>query len=1034
MSARVPGQPRLAETIVAMSAELDRAQRGSAAQAAVLPINAVSLVFGVSLSRSAGASGGLAATVASVGSGRAASQTRTPWVRVTLQPPRELTPAAITARLAASAESAAEGFGPADAEEVTPGRWACREAAVLLGGFTAGSLQPSLEARAASAFTEFVARDCERVVTSAGKRWRLTAAVREATVRRMSAQGRLADGLKGAAPEPFDVGAVMAKAYLRGTAPPLDRQSAEQLQGTLQAIEWLGPAGIDLPGSEEVRSSLRLAGLLGPLRVLVGDHFIGRTEELRRLADYVEVLPPSSLRSQVTRGVRRVLRLAEKPPLVIHGTGGVGKSTLVARFALEHAGLGPERRFPFAYLSFDRGDLTPRQPLTLLAEAVTQLGVLFPAVGEEARSLAQAIESALIAQSAAEREQSSLARSSVSTTAQTHADERDLVGRFAQLIASATQGRDQPNLWLLDTFEQAQRYGSDAVDRLWVFLDQLQAALPRQRTVFSGRVPVDGHPTDEIYLRGFEKELALRFLRAELPATGFSDKLLESVTSRVGANPLSLKLAAQVLRREGETGLGRVETRRKVIFRLGTEEIQGVLYRRILDHLDDPDLRRIANPGLVVRRITPEIIADVLAVPCGIGPVDPDRARQLFEQLAREVSLVEVGDDGALIHRPDVRRSMLPMITEHDPELARSIHRRAVRFYQQQPGVRARAEELYHRLTLGQATRTLDKYWDPAAAALLETALDELPSGSRVYLADRLGIALDAATLTAADDDAWIRQASRTVRNLLDSGRPEEALSLLRQRPGRFVWPQVTVLEIEALAMSGGADDALELADKSLTQATDDGRVADFIAIAMIGARIAEDTGQYELALHWLDEAVQAAEAAEDRVAGLAARVAQLRVHRRSGISDPGADVDLLRRDVLRQAGRLSRQARARNPSLVRDLAAEVGADAPVLLTAVARLVGVDLDGQAGDILARLLPQAEMARFSVFEYEREQFPVSRDTPAEHYRGPVTARLTAIEHGACISDYLDGQRDPAPEWRPALTAAFQFEADRPAFQR
>jgi hypothetical protein len=1031
MSAHPPGQPRLAEAILAMSTELDRAQRGSAAQAAELPINAVSLVFEVSLSASAGASAGL---VASVGSSGAVSGARAPWVRVTLQPPRELTSAAITARLAASAESAAGGSGPEDAEEIIPGRWTCREAAVLLGGFTAGAIRPSLEARAASAFTEFVARDCERVVTSAGKRWRLTAAVREATVGRMAAKGRLADALKGAAPEPFDVGAEMAQAYLRGNAVPLDRQSAEQLQGTLQAIEWLGPAGIDLPGSEEVRSSLRLAALLGPLRALVGDHFIGRAEELGRLADYVEVLPPSSVRSQMTRSVRRVLRLAEKPPLVIHGTGGVGKSTLVARFALEHAELGPERRFPFAYLSFDRGDLTPRQPLTLLAEAVRQLGVLFPTVGEETRSLAQAIESALIAQSAAEREQSALARSSVSTTTQTQADERDLVDRFAQLIASATHGRDQPNLWLLDTFEQAQRYGSDAVDRLWAFLDQLQAALPRQRTVFSGRVPVDGHPTDEIYLRGFDKELALRFLRAELPATGFSDKLLESVTSRVGVNPLSLKLAAQVLRREGEAGLRQVETRRMFIFRLRPEEIQGVLYRRILDHLDDPDLRRIANPGLVVRRITPEIIADVLAVPCGIGSVDPDRAGQLFKQLAREVSLVEVGDDDALIHRSDVRRSMLPMITEHDPELARSIHRRAVRFYQQQPGVRARAEELYHRLALGQVTRTLDKYWDPAAAALLETALDELPAGSRVYLADRLGIALDASTLIAADDDAWIRQASRTVRNLLDYGRPEEALSLLQERPGRSAWPQVTMLEMEALVVLGGVDDALALVDKSLTQATDDGRAADFIAIAMTGARIAEDTGRCELALHRLDEALQAAEAAEDRVAGLAAKVAQLRVHRRSGISDPGADPGLRREDVLSQAGRLSRQDRARNPSLMRDLAAEVGADAPVLLIEAARLVGVDLDGQAGEILAGLVPEAERARFSDFEYEREQFPGSGDMAMESYRSAVSVRLTAIEHGAFISDYLGRQRDPAPEWRPALTAVFQFEADRPAFQR
>ena len=112
----------------------------------------------------------------------------------------------------------------------------------------------------------------------------------------------------------------------------------------------------------------------------------------------------------------------------------------------------------------------------------------------------------------------------------------------------------------------------------------------------------------------------------------------------------------------------------------------------------------------------------------------------------------------ALVHRADVRRTMLPMLTEDSPERVRSIRRRAVRFYRQLSGAQARAEEMYHRLMLGQSTRTLDQNWDPGAGAFLENALDELPAGSRVYLADRLGVTLDASTLSAADDEAWARQ------------------------------------------------------------------------------------------------------------------------------------------------------------------------------------------------------------------------------------------------------------------------------------
>jgi hypothetical protein len=962
---------RLAEAIAAVTAELNQAQRDTVT--GQLSAGEIRLFFEVALSRSAEPSAGLVARVRSATGDGPARPVRTHRVTVTLRSVALLSELTVSARLD-DIRSGLAGVSHADeAVVVSDARWRCREAAALLGAFTAGSLRPGLDPAAGSALGDFIAGDCERVATPAGGRWRLTASVREATVRRMASQGRLADALI-AEPEPFDIGRIMAAAYLRKTAPALPAQSADQLQGTLQAIEWLDPAGLSLPGAGEVRRHLALAALLSPLRALAADNFVGRADELRRLTDYVEVLPASSLRSQVSRTARRVRRLAERPPLVIHGPGGVGKSTLVARFALDHADREPELRIPFAYLSFDRADLIPRQPLTLLTEAVRQLRVLFPVTEPEALRLEQAIQAALVAQAAGDQEQGAQARARLSASGQTRVEEHDLLKSFAQLVERAAPGQEPPNVWLLDTFEQAQRYGPDAVDRLWRFLDQLQEVLPRQRTVFSGRAPLDGYPADELYLHGFDRDLALSFLRAELAPARTSDKFLASVASQVGANPLSLKLAAELLRREGAEGLRQVETRRRLIFKLGTEEIQGVLYRRILDHLDDPDLRHIANPGLVVRRVTPDIIAEVLAGPCGLGPVSPTRARQLFGELAREVSLVEVTGD-ALVHRTDVRRTMLPLLARDDPGRVRSIHERAVRYYHHQPGTAARAEELYHRLALGHSTRTLDRYWDPAAGALLETALDELPSGSRAYLANRLGIALQASALTEASDDAWIRQVSRTARGLLDSGRPEDALSLLRRRQASSVRSRTAELEVEALAMLGDVKGALELTERSLTQAADDGRAADFVKLALVGARVAEDNGRVDEGLGWLRQAHEAADAARDDLASLAVSVAELRFDRRFAVSDPAVDLELLRADVVRRAGRLSYQDRNRNPALVRDLAAEVGADAPVLLAEAARLAGLDLDGPAGGIIVQLVPKAEIARFRRFEYEQLQLPL-----------------------------------------------------------
>src|SRR3712207_8944058 len=52
----------------------------------------------------------------------------------------------------------------------------------------------------------------------------------------------------------------------------------------------------------------------------------------------------------------------------IHGVGGSGKSALISRFILENIEGAEDERLPFAYLDFDRPELSPSEPLSLLAE------------------------------------------------------------------------------------------------------------------------------------------------------------------------------------------------------------------------------------------------------------------------------------------------------------------------------------------------------------------------------------------------------------------------------------------------------------------------------------------------------------------------------------------------------------------------------------------------------------------------------------------------------------------------------------------
>jgi hypothetical protein len=795
-------------------------------------------------------------------------------------------------------------------------------------------------------------------------------------------------------------------------------------------VEWLGSVvGISLPPAEDVRGRLALAKLLRPLRTLIGGHFIGREAELQRLSAYVGVLPPTTLGEAAARGLRRVFRLSQQPPLVIHGPGGIGKSTLVARFVLQHADLGPDRRFPFAYLSFDRADLVPNQPLTLLAEAVHQLGALYPVAAGSAQEFEQRVRATLTRLSAADRERGLKTRSSAMPSSRASRDERDLLERFVSLVKRVTGPDDVPLLWVLDTFEQAQRHGPRATGRLWSFLDELQSIFPHLRVVFAGRAPIEGPTTDELQLQGFDDELALAFLRNELDGMRVSDRFLRSVVRQVQANPLSLKLAGELLRREGQRGLRDLTTRRRIAFKLSAEEIQGLLYWRILDHLDNPDLQRIANPGLVVRRVTPEVIKEVLAVPCGLGQIGPERAWELFELLRREASLVEPAGNDAVVHRADVRRTMLPLLNRLDPENVARIHRRAIRYYRRRDGVQDRTEELYHRLSLSQSTATLDEHWNAEAGAALEGVLDEFPAAGRVYLADRLDLPIEPALLAKADDEAWARQATRVARELLDDGQAAEALSLVRRRRGRTVRPAVAALEIEALAMLGRVDEAMGLVDEGLEWTTEEGRSATFVELAILGARIAEDGGRFTQAIDYLEQARSAAMATDDRILSLAAGVAQLRLYRRSG-AGASSKADRLREEVIEESSTLSRRDRTRYPSLLRDLAAEIGDSVPDLILDATRLVGVDIEGDAGRKLDHLLSSDEVGNFVSFVELNASGAPSLTTPSSVQQSLIGQ--TATEQGWQVAEYLKQGPGFNSAWSNALKNVYQEQADKPTF--
>jgi hypothetical protein len=440
----------------------------------------------------------------------------------------------------------------------------------------------------------------------------------------------------------------------------------------------------------------------------------------------------------------------------------------------------------------------------------------------------------------------------------------------------------------------------------------------------------------------------------------------------------------------------------------------------VLDHIDDEDVRALAVPGLALRRITPEIIEKVLAPACRRGPVSRDRARELFDRMRQETSLVTMDGD-ALVHRADVRQDILPLLTSEDSDGVTAIHRHAVRYYSEWDTVADRTEELYHRLALGQPARTLDRHWNNEAGARLDAALDELPPASQVYLASRLDIEADPRALRAVDDEAWARQAIRSAQTYLNDGHPQEALKVLRQRRlGAIVFDHAA-LEVETLAKLGRRPAAQKLAAQAADAASEAGNEPEFVRFSLLGAQLAEDAGSFAKALTMLSAAREVAQNSRDVVNALVAGVGVLRVWRRSG-RQVSKRTRELRADVRAQALTLTRRQRTANPSLVRDLAAELGAELPSFVVEASKRVGIDVRSeQARDQLAREGKGASAARAAeILESSRPEPDLDHDSEY----------ITSDEQGVALGEHLEHSAEPGDY--AAVADLFQSEADQRSF--
>lgn len=528
----------------------------------------------------------------------------------------------------------------------------------------------------------------------------------------------------------------------------------------LQALTWALPVRPDIePQLKALRRDAYLASLLSSYDYLLKDGFFGRNAEISRIHAFASALTTES----------RISILS------ITGVGGSGKSTLLA------AALRPltirsfeDNSAPMmVYLDFDRRAFLIGAELELSFELTRQMGQIVPAASDAFEQLRE--------QTGRERvERGEHSKASVDAGTEAFSRQGSEFDWRARDIIELYRIDKRALILVIDTFEEWQRENYDRADAEAPFnriLDWLSSVQNEWNlavgVIISGRASVSsrerGIVNDSIkleHLNNTESSALLRSLNVPVKAAS-------QLAAIVGGIPLSLKLAARYfnnLSKDAQASF--LEGANTELRGVSSIICQGILYKRFLDHIVDPQARKLAHPGLALRQVTPQLIKDILAIPCDLGELSLESADDIFHKLSREVWLVEMRD-GVLMHVPQIRRVMLDMMNA-DPlysDKIRSVHEAAVQWYAgADRSDEDQAEALYHAITLAgpdEADRLVRTANRLSLGRLVHSVGDFSPA-KRVLILDQLKRKLtiaDARLLPEVRRTVWMTaRANEQIR------------------------------------------------------------------------------------------------------------------------------------------------------------------------------------------------------------------------------------------------------------------------------
>lgn len=729
------------------------------------------------------------------------------------------------------------------------------------------------------------------------------------------------------------IGAEAAQQALERT-PPEERTQAEAIFAELLAGKGAAP---------DVQDRDRMVALsqVGPLANAAGAPIAIDTTALRQHVeslDFLNLLGGPDLhrfvgRTEQLAELRRIWDARRSGRVWIEAPGGMGKSMLISRFVADLLESHHSRPSAVFHIDFDRRDMQSVRPAGLLAEMARQVARW---VGPESREAARRLAAGV---------QGTDGDDDFGQSRSVEAAGGLLVHRLSGLVEllEADADQDVRVVIIADSAEQVFGFNDLAAESPDTVARELFQALDGRRPGRSSQVvliygarcfPEEFHARAmvKISLDVLTPMEALVYLRAEAARANaqVSDEVLGEVITAVGRAPLSLRLAARLLASEDN----RTDPATWVAaVRDDPERIQAILYDRVLNRLRDPNLRKLARPGLLLRRLNPQLVEKVLAEPCelDLSQVSPERLIALSageEQLFfRDVS---DPDGQAVWHRPDVRALMLrDLDATISPETFKAVNEAAVDYYAARDDDISRAEELYHRLRLNQPQTVLAPRWTEAAGERLKRALNEFPEAARDFLRGRLGAAslaevegrLESLSVTSAPPPAQpIAELRGVIRRELQRGAaPLDVLVRYNLDTLDGVLGDVYA---EALVASGQYGKLLADARDLLSRP---GLAPPAVRAAIFGttAGVLEGQGKLREALGYWDAARAFRDSTDDtaELSYLGASVGSLRTRRKLGLLEGrGMEVDRLT-ELLRRvfSGLVSRHA------LLREVLAELG-------------------------------------------------------------------------------------------------------------